>query len=131
MRTRRTITMVGCHAEGEIGDVVTGGILPPAGATMYERMRTMEREHDDIRRFLLCEPRGHVGRHAVGVLRVGGGGDEVVGVPALLHENEVVLHGLLGHRAIVGKHDAQLLALCAQNTKEGANSDIVEKAQSQ
>lgn len=63
MRTRRTITMVGCHAEGEIGDVVTGGILPPKGATMYERMRTMEREHDDIRRFLLCEPRGHVGRH--------------------------------------------------------------------
>ncbi len=63
MRTRRTITVVGCHAEGEIGDVVTGGILPPAGATMFERMETMRREHDDIRRFLLCEPRGHVGRH--------------------------------------------------------------------
>ena len=63
MRTRRTITVVGCHAEGEIGDVVTGGILPPAGATMFERMVTMRRDHDDIRRFLLCEPRGHVGRH--------------------------------------------------------------------
>ena len=63
MRTRRTITVVGCHAEGEIGDVVTGGIFPPAGATMFERMETMRREHDDIRRFLLCEPRGHVGRH--------------------------------------------------------------------
>ena len=63
MRTRRTITVVGCHAEGEIGDVVTGGIMPPAGTTMFERMETMQREHDDIRRFLLCEPRGHVGRH--------------------------------------------------------------------
>jgi proline racemase len=63
MRTRRTITVVGCHAEGEIGDVVTGGIMPPAGATMFERMETMRRDHDDIRRFLLCEPRGHVGRH--------------------------------------------------------------------
>ncbi len=63
MRTKRSITVVGCHAEGEIGDVVTGGILPPAGATMFERMQTMQREHDDIRRFLLCEPRGHVGRH--------------------------------------------------------------------
>lgn len=63
MRTRRTITVVGCHAEGEIGDVVTGGILPPPGATMFERMQAMRRDHDDIRRFLLCEPRGHVGRH--------------------------------------------------------------------
>jgi hypothetical protein len=27
--------------------------------------------------------------------------------------------------------DAQLLALCAKNTKEGANFGIVEKAQSQ
>src|SRR6476661_8739264 len=63
MRTRRTITMVGCHAEGEIGDVVTGGILPPAGATMFDKMETMRRDHDEVRRFLLCEPRGHVGRH--------------------------------------------------------------------
>ncbi len=63
MRTKRTITVVGCHAEGEIGDVVTGGILPPKGATMFERMQSMQRDHDDIRRFLLCEPRGHVGRH--------------------------------------------------------------------
>jgi proline racemase len=63
MRTRRTITVVGCHAEGEIGDVVTGGILPPPGATMFERMQAMRRDHDDIRRFMLCEPRGHVGRH--------------------------------------------------------------------
>ncbi|MDE2197861.1 MAG: proline racemase family protein [Rhodospirillales bacterium] len=63
MRTSRSITVVGCHAEGEIGDVITGGVLPPTGATMFARMQTMQREHDDIRRFLLCEPRGHVGRH--------------------------------------------------------------------
>ena len=63
MRTLRTITVVGCHAEGEIGDVVTGGIMPPAGATMFEKMETMRRDHDAVRRFLICEPRGHVGRH--------------------------------------------------------------------
>jgi proline racemase len=63
MRTRRTIALVGCHAEGEVGDVVTGGILPPKGETMFARMQAMRRDHDDIRRFLLCEPRGHVGRH--------------------------------------------------------------------
>ena len=63
MRTQRVISVVGCHAEGEIGDVIVGGVLPPAGATMYDKMRTMERKHDNIRRLLLCEPRGSVARH--------------------------------------------------------------------
>jgi proline racemase len=30
---------------------------------MYEKMRTMERDHDHVRRLLLCEPRGSVARH--------------------------------------------------------------------
>ena len=63
MRTQRVISVVGCHAEGEVGDVIVGGVLPPAGLTMYDKMRTMERDHDDIRRLLLCEPRGSVARH--------------------------------------------------------------------
>ena len=63
MQTRRTITVIGCHAEGEVGDVITGGVLPPAGATMFERMRAMERDHDHIRKLLICEPRGSVARH--------------------------------------------------------------------
>ncbi len=57
------LSVVGCHAEGEIGDVIVGGFLPPPGATMYERMRAMERDFDHVRRFLLCEPRGSVCRH--------------------------------------------------------------------
>ena len=56
MQSIRSISVVGCHAEGEVGDVITGGVLPPAGATMYDKMRTMEREHDDIRKLLMCEP---------------------------------------------------------------------------
>ena len=63
MNLRRVISVVGCHAEGEVGDVIVGGVLPPKGATLFEQMRTMEREHDDIRRMLLCEPRGSVARH--------------------------------------------------------------------
>ena len=63
MQTRRTITVVGAHAEGEVGDVITGGVLPPHGATMFERMQTMQREHDHIRKLLICEPRGSVARH--------------------------------------------------------------------
>jgi proline racemase len=59
----RMISVVGCHAEGEIGDVIVGGVLPPAGATMFEKIQTMAREHDDVRRLLLCEPRGSVARH--------------------------------------------------------------------
>lgn len=63
MRSRLSIHVIGCHAEGEIGDVILGGVLPPAGATMMERMIAMERDHDHIRRFLICEPRGSVARH--------------------------------------------------------------------
>ena len=63
MRARRVITVVGCHAEGEVGDVIVGGVLAPAGRTLYEQMQTMRRDHDDIRRLLLCEPRGSVARH--------------------------------------------------------------------
>ena len=59
----RLISVVGCHAEGEIGDVIVGGVLPPAGDTMFAKMRAMERDQDHIRRLLLCEPRGSVGRH--------------------------------------------------------------------
>ncbi len=57
------LSVVGCHAEGEVGDVIVGGFLPPPGATMFERMRVMERDFDHVRRFLLCEPRGSVCRH--------------------------------------------------------------------
>ncbi len=57
------ISVVGAHAAGEVGDVIVGGVLPPAGATMFEKRLTMEREHDDIRRTLLREPRGSIARH--------------------------------------------------------------------
>lgn len=63
MRARRVISVVGCHAEGEIGDVIVGGVLPPAGATLFEQMECMRRDHDEVRRLLLCEPRGSVARH--------------------------------------------------------------------
>ena len=56
--------MVGCHAGGEIGNVVVGGVLPPAGATVFEQMQTLEREGDWLRRVLLREPRGSVACHA-------------------------------------------------------------------
>lgn len=63
MQSTRVIQVVGCHAEGEVGDVIVGGVLPPAGDTVFDMMKTFEREHDHIRRLLICEPRGSVARH--------------------------------------------------------------------
>ena len=63
MRSRRTITVVGCHAGGEVGNVVVGGVLPPAGATVFEQMQSL-RADDSLRRLLLREPRGSVAVHA-------------------------------------------------------------------
>ncbi len=63
MQPRRTLQVVGCHAEGETGDVIVGGVLPPPGATQFERMQNFARTHDGIRRLLLSEPRGSICRH--------------------------------------------------------------------
>src|SRR4051794_9518666 len=63
MRARRTITVVGCHAGGEVGNVVVAGVPPPAGATVFEQMQALAAD-DSLRRFLLREPRGSVATHA-------------------------------------------------------------------
>src|SRR5260221_712743 len=63
MRTVRSITVVGCHAGGEVGNVVVGGVLPPPGATVFEQMQAL-RADDSLRRLLLREPRGSVAVHA-------------------------------------------------------------------
>jgi trans-L-3-hydroxyproline dehydratase len=63
VRSHRAITVVGCHAGGEIGNVVVGGVLPPAGGTVFEQMQSLARD-DSLRRLLLREPRGSVAVHA-------------------------------------------------------------------
>lgn len=64
MRWSRTITVVDCHAEGEIGKVVTGGVIGVPGRTMFEKMRYLEQHRDGLRKFLLFEPRGTVNHNA-------------------------------------------------------------------
>src|SRR5271170_4071468 len=63
MRARRAISVVGCHAEGEVGEVIVGGVLPPPGETQFARMQAFARDHDDIRRLMIGEPRGSICRH--------------------------------------------------------------------
>ena len=63
MRARRALTLVGCHAGGEVGNVIVGGVLPPPGETVFEQMQALARD-DSLRRLLLREPRGSVAAHA-------------------------------------------------------------------
>jgi trans-L-3-hydroxyproline dehydratase len=63
VRAARAITVVGCHAGGEVGNVVVGGVLPPPGETVFEQMQALARD-DSLRRLLLREPRGSVAQHA-------------------------------------------------------------------
>jgi trans-L-3-hydroxyproline dehydratase len=63
VRSLRVITVVGCHAGGEVGNVVVGGVIAPPGDTVYERMQAL-RADDSLRRLLLREPRGSVAVHA-------------------------------------------------------------------
>jgi proline racemase len=58
MRWSKTVTVVGAHAEGEVGRVVTGGVIDVPGKTMLDKMVYLNREDDSIRRFTLFEPRG-------------------------------------------------------------------------
>ena len=63
MRARRSITVIDCHAGGEVGNVVVAGVPPLAGATVFEQMQTLAAD-DSLRHFLLREPRGSVATHA-------------------------------------------------------------------
>lgn len=62
MRSIRKVQVVSCHAEGEVGDVITGGVEPPPGETLWEQSRFIARD-GDLRDFVLHEPRGGVFRH--------------------------------------------------------------------
>jgi trans-L-3-hydroxyproline dehydratase len=62
MRSLKSIHVVGCHAEGEVGDVIVGGVAPPPGDTLWEQSRFIARDQS-LRRFMLSEPRGGVFRH--------------------------------------------------------------------
>ena len=59
MHWKKTITMVEAHAEGEVGRVVTGGVLDMPGKTMLDKMNHINQVDDSLRRFLVFEPRGY------------------------------------------------------------------------
>ena len=54
--------MVSCHAEGEVGNVIVGGVAPPPGESLWEQARWISQD-DQLRQFVLNEPRGGVFKH--------------------------------------------------------------------
>lgn len=59
MRWSRTLTLVEAHAEGEVGRVVTSGVIDLPGRTMADKMTYLNQVDDSLRRFCVFEPRGH------------------------------------------------------------------------
>lgn len=62
MRSTKVIHVVSAHAEGEVGDVIVGGVAPPPGATLWDQRNWIARDQT-LRNFVLNEPRGGVFRH--------------------------------------------------------------------
>ena len=62
MRSSKVIHVVGCHAEGEVGDVIVGGVAPPPGDTIWAQARFIASD-ETLRNLVLQEPRGGVFRH--------------------------------------------------------------------
>lgn len=62
MRSSKTVHVISCHAEGEVGDVIVGGVAPPPGETLWEQRNHIAQD-EVLRNFVLNEPRGGVFRH--------------------------------------------------------------------
>jgi proline racemase len=60
MRLQQVITVVGAHAEGEVGRVITGGVIAPRADSMFECQQAFIARQDHLRLLLLSDPRGSV-----------------------------------------------------------------------
>ena len=62
MNAAKIIHVVSCHAEGEVGDVIVGGVRASAGRDPLGAV-ALDRGEQTLRNFVLNEPRGGVFRH--------------------------------------------------------------------
>lgn len=60
MRFSRMVNVVGVHTGGELNEVITGGVRDVPGVTMFDKMMHLQTKQDDLRQFLLNEPRGRI-----------------------------------------------------------------------
>jgi proline racemase len=59
MRQARFVDMIYTHTEGEPTGIIHAGIPYPAGGSILDKRRFLEREYDWLRRAVMREPRGH------------------------------------------------------------------------
>lgn len=62
MRSSKVIHIISCHAEGEVGNVIVGGVAPPPGDTLWQQARWID-DDQNLRQLVLNEPRGGVFKH--------------------------------------------------------------------
>ena len=62
MNSSKLIHIVSCHAEGEVGNVIIGGVAAPKGDSLWEKARWIDQDQK-LRQFVLNEPRGGVFKH--------------------------------------------------------------------
>ena len=84
------------HTEGEPTRVVLSGWPQPEGGTVAERLATMRREQDHLRRAVVLEPRGHDA--VVGALLLPP--DRPEAVAGVVFFNDVSWLGMCGHGLI-------------------------------
>ncbi|RQS16143.1 proline racemase [Burkholderia sp. Bp9002] len=58
MRWKKTLQLVDVHCEGEIGKVITGGVVGIPGESMLDKMHYLNEVDDSLRRLVVLEPRG-------------------------------------------------------------------------
>lgn len=58
MRWKKTLQLVDVHCEGEIGKVITSGVINIPGQSMLDKMNYINEVDDSIRRLVTLEPRG-------------------------------------------------------------------------
>ena len=70
MRFDKTVSVVGAHAEGEVGNVIVGGVIDVPGASAFEKMEFLRDRQDLLRRSILFEPRGSVSQAVTSSFRL-------------------------------------------------------------
>ncbi|NNL74830.1 MAG: proline racemase family protein [Desulfobacterales bacterium] len=62
MRSTTIVHIVSCHAEGEVGNVIVGGVAIPPGESIWDQSRWIDKDQT-LRQLVLNEPRGGVFKH--------------------------------------------------------------------
>jgi proline racemase len=63
LQFKNFITCIDAHTGGEPLRIITSGFPPIPGETILEKRKYVKENHDDIRKMMMLEPRGHSGMY--------------------------------------------------------------------